>query len=1165
MKKKKMLPRCKDGYSPNIFRRPDGSFFYWGDDGEIDVTPLNTTLSDDPSMWTYIDQSGKKYTPKLQPTNQGTIQQDNRGAGEKFWDNYIGELKYDLNNNRVVGGKYTLPAIGLGALGLYGASALGGLSYATPTLTESVGLVGKNIYGNAARDFVLSMLGGTTLDEASKLYTGNSWGRNFSNFTGGWIPELVADFTNPGYLLNGDLGYSAYNGARQLINSVPEYGRYLQKQITAPQRMRRVSDKMQDFYSSENANANEVLNRYKTIRDKLYIGSEEQQKKYDQELSDVSKDIKNTVEKIASKHLDNADAHVAAQLTKKKLRDDVQSAMERKGLRPDLTTMSESAKQFEKLMDSSFKILPDFSKMSAGDVVRFINKHSSNFKFNKNGERALLKLDDAAEDAEGLRNILAYSGYKVTPTTGMLEETEGVIPINSIFKTGDFQVPLFGTDQSVTGTINVTNPGKTQLTDYMDIIKSISDKKITPRQIQIDDVGYSASVPQAYRNALRKNIEYLTEMFPGSKAFGSSTTSAYAGTPHSTHDIDLLISDTDFVNSVEKQLGDRFVSGDKYTNTLGNGWRVSSKPNQTGYDDTFTHSLGEKYGEAGDIDFNIIYTDPDTGMASSTMGTRGLELYRQFFPQEYRQAVAESMRSGQPIVINKTPKELIDAYDPVVKTIADSFSSSKPKHVPRAEAHLTTTDPEYVEKALDLYIQEKLGGQAQRLPITRDMFNDVEQNRRIFKELGYKGVDEETVVKDPAKMKNLVDYWYIHNGTFGRGVSTSHLNTTNMSQEQALDASFRQWVGSGGNVNGAGLNTVTLGDSGYGDIYGYIQPKLQFDQHSDAEQIIKSAKRQLGHYQYQFTDQEKKAIQEIVENNGQHITMDKTNSPAQLLDNLSSYYSSDIKNILQEISDKLGIRALSRGTLFGGGRYNSMTGDVAASDAVMYSPRLQQEMPVSDVRRDLSTATQNSTGSAQQLKDQLMKEAENRSDDVRQSLAKQNKFYKELVARKLGSGMKYDDMTQTDISRLARRKIKKINPSLANRTDVLNKVYLQARDNVNETAEKVITTQTRLNKANRYATDSKDLIRFRQNVAKKIALAGAATLTIGGGLGALLSNAHTQRGFHNSPEFSEFLKTPAADSEDMEIFEKEYQKYLDKYKSRIKQRRQKTLLTAKTE
>jgi hypothetical protein len=111
------------------------------------------------------------------------------------------------------------------------------------------------------------------------------------------------------------------------------------------------------------------------------------------------------------------------------------------------------------------------------------------------------------------------------------------------------------------------------------------------------------------------------------------------------------------------------------------------------------------------------------------------------------------------------------------------------------------------------------------------MFTDVEQNRRIFDELGYKGVDKETVVKDPAKMKNLVDYWYYHNSIFGRGVSSGNIpySIGTADYTKIVDDAFRVWKGIGGNANGPGLNTVTLGDSKYGDVYGYIQPKLNFD------------------------------------------------------------------------------------------------------------------------------------------------------------------------------------------------------------------------------------------------------------------------------------------------------------------------------------------------
>lgn len=50
---------------PNLFRRPDGTYFYQESPGseEISLTPLNTVLPD-PAQWTYVDDEGRRYTPK---------------------------------------------------------------------------------------------------------------------------------------------------------------------------------------------------------------------------------------------------------------------------------------------------------------------------------------------------------------------------------------------------------------------------------------------------------------------------------------------------------------------------------------------------------------------------------------------------------------------------------------------------------------------------------------------------------------------------------------------------------------------------------------------------------------------------------------------------------------------------------------------------------------------------------------------------------------------------------------------------------------------------------------------------------------------------------------------------------------------------------------------
>lgn len=214
--------KFEDGTEPNLFQRPDKSYFYQNGDQEVDVFPLISPTGTSPNTWTFVDNSGKIYTPQqqYQPDQGEIVQSVDKNAGQRFWDNYTGELKYNLNNDRVIGGKYTLPAIGLGALGMYAAGAAGGSAMA-PTLSQSVNLVGKNIWGNAARDFALSMLGGETINEASKLTTGNSWGQNISNATGGYVPQFVADFTNPGYLLSGE----AVNAVLQNKDAIIQTGK----------------------------------------------------------------------------------------------------------------------------------------------------------------------------------------------------------------------------------------------------------------------------------------------------------------------------------------------------------------------------------------------------------------------------------------------------------------------------------------------------------------------------------------------------------------------------------------------------------------------------------------------------------------------------------------------------------------------------------------------------------------------------------------------------------------------------------------------------------------------------------------------------------------------------------------------------------------------------
>lgn len=85
------------------------------DSEEVTLTPL-ATIGDDPTYWTWTDASGKIYNPRNNNHQNGSIQKEVRGPLEQAVDNYLGELKYQANNNIPIDGKYTMPAIAANAL-----------------------------------------------------------------------------------------------------------------------------------------------------------------------------------------------------------------------------------------------------------------------------------------------------------------------------------------------------------------------------------------------------------------------------------------------------------------------------------------------------------------------------------------------------------------------------------------------------------------------------------------------------------------------------------------------------------------------------------------------------------------------------------------------------------------------------------------------------------------------------------------------------------------------------------------------------------------------------------------------------------------------------------------------------------------------------------------
>jgi hypothetical protein len=138
---------------PNIFQRPDGSYFYQVPGGEeIDVTPINT-LSEDNSRWTYTDASGRIYNP-AQPlqSNYSLTEAENANAVERAINNYTRELAWREANDPAsiaLQGKYVLPAIGMSSL----AASPATLPYLNTALASGFGAHGIQDLANGNADW----------------------------------------------------------------------------------------------------------------------------------------------------------------------------------------------------------------------------------------------------------------------------------------------------------------------------------------------------------------------------------------------------------------------------------------------------------------------------------------------------------------------------------------------------------------------------------------------------------------------------------------------------------------------------------------------------------------------------------------------------------------------------------------------------------------------------------------------------------------------------------------------------------------------------------------------------------------------------------------------------------------------------------------------------
>lgn len=484
---------------------------------------------------------------------------------------------------------------------------------------------------------------------------------------------------------------------------------------------------------------------------------------------------------------------------------------------------------------------------------------------------------------------------------------------NVFINAGDYEMPIFQTGDIVKGFSKADGASATTTT------------RITPPGFR-NHVTFTAASDgdivrtgfDELRGALRKNIDYLKKEVPGFKPFGSAEGVSENALSHNTHDIDGYISREAF---------------DKFKKTHS----VSERPNTNG--NTYIYSVRSgKYGEAGDIDLNII----DVAKNGVINNSRTAELYRQFFPLEYQKQVQAAVTrpgknplraldaNGKPM----TAQALIDSYDPLVKTIMDAMeinysAGAKAKHAGRILEYLAGDRPDAVSNALQQ--TAKMAGEKGHL-LPKMQFGSVDDNIALLEKIGFKG-DLRSIASSPEKMQNALDYWYLSGRSNIRQVNVGDAHQ-NGGTVQTLFRNLSDWnasgVASGGYASGAGLNTIQDGALALGDrnVHGVIQPYINgLEKMTDPNQVVDAVNYANG---IRFTQDQANRIFGFLELPFNRDRIDVVTGQ----DVLSRIPDSgdQVKTMLQNMSDEFGINAL-RGVSYNNS-YSGITRRLGPQDAI---------------------------------------------------------------------------------------------------------------------------------------------------------------------------------------------------------------------------------------
>lgn len=432
---------------------------------------------------------------------------------------------------------------------------------------------------------------------------------------------------------------------------------------------------------------------------------------------------------------------------------------------------------------------------------------------------------------------------------------------------------------------------------------------------------FTPIVDKDYVRILKQNIEEVKRRLPGFKEFGSSVSASSMGLPHATDDIDGFMT----LEDLEKVMGkDALKSMPVKRYAYDGSGRIL----------TYKYNMDIGAPEKLPIDINVV-DEPENF----------IELIRQIRPGDYynqMQEAARNIKSGTRSFTpfgKYNPKEILGDMDPESKTIADMFeidfaggeNGSKMKHKMRPIVMIANGDPEKVAKGMDTWAKGNFGPDIKQAPDMRGQFTDIERNKKMLQQMGYEySGTEADIAKDPQKMQNAFNYWYLSTTVRGRGV--------NPTGETPVYTMMTDWnpASIGGNINGAGLNTVTMGDSGYGQIYGYIQPDLNSSSFKTPEEVIASTNRAMGMPSHKLTKEEADTINKIMSENiksGEYTKVMEGDSPENILNNIPmTGYESD--KVLDELDRQLGFRSLTRNSEYRNELYSSMTGEMKPGEVV---------------------------------------------------------------------------------------------------------------------------------------------------------------------------------------------------------------------------------------